>query len=138
VTGLAVLPLVATGVVLTAPAASAGTLHTATYNCHTSKKGHDLDVRVIVYHDGDDVERVKVRATDNEESGYFDDNKVHLQNIRVRYADDDGNTVLERNDNDSSFTVREDGSNIERVKVKVTWTVKGHTKTKDCNSHDLD
>lgn len=137
-TGLAVLPLTATGIVLMAPAAGAHGLTTTTLNCHTDKKGHDLDIRVVITHDDEFIERVKVRATDNEEDGSFDDNKVHLQNIRLRYVNDDGATVLERNDHDSPFTVTDDRDDIERVKVKVTWTVKDHTKTKECNSHDLD
>lgn len=135
---LAALPLAATGVVLMAPAASASHNTTTTVNCHTDKKGHDLDVRITITHDDEDIDRVKVRATDNEEDGSFDDNKVHLQNIRVRYVDDDGDTIGESNENDSPFTISEDVDYVHKIKVKVTWTVKGSTKTKDCNSHSLD
>ncbi len=138
VAGLAVLPLAFTGVVLMAPAASASQ-ETTSKTCDTSKNGHGLDVKVKVWHNDDgDVEKVTVRATDRGETGKFDERHVNLKSIVVKYVDDDGNVDVDEDDSDSPFVLGDDGTDIEDVKVTVTWKVHGDFKTKTCNIYDLD
>lgn len=138
-TALAVLPLTATGVVLTAPSAVAAENEITKKSCDTSKNGKDLDIKVKVFHNDDgDVEWVEVRATDRFETGSFKKKGVNLKEISIQYIDDVDAVTVDESDSDSPYTLDDDGTDVEEVQVQVTWKVKGEFKTKSCNIDDLD
>ncbi len=136
VVALAVLPLAGAGIVLTAPAASAAD-YTSKW-CSTEKNGHDLDIKMWITHDDEDVDKVVVRATDDDEDGSWEDNHVYLRKLVVKYLDDDGDVIRTRTDDDSPYTISSDKDNVERIRVTATWRVHGENKTKTCTSRDLD
>lgn len=130
---LAVLPLTVTGVVLTAPAASAADNEVSTKSCDTSKHGKHLDIKIRVFHNDDgDVEWVEVRATDRFETGEYKRKGVNLKEIAIKYVNDANEVGVDESDSDSPYQLDDDGTDVEKVKVRVTWKVKGDFKSKNC------
>lgn len=99
--------------------------------------------------DANDVERVRVRATDNQGLNAYDDNSVHVQKIRVRFFKEDSLGNIELNGfpkanytktADDSHTrdggvkvFKHDSDNVGLIEVKVSWKVNGDNETMVCN-----
>lgn len=155
----AVAPLAMVAMAGSASAATDFAMPTQTGNVLTATCEHPdgMLVQTIITLEGDgtgsddnDIERVRVRATDNQGLNAYDDNDVKVQKIRVRYFhenDVEGYYGIDgfpdarySKTSDSSDTrtggvkvFKHENDNIGLVEVKVSWKVNGDKETLVCH-----
>lgn len=137
--GLSVAGLAAGGLQLPSAAANpteeavgaAAVAKTCTFTSH----GEGLKISVGLYLGSEGVESVQIRATDNDESGSYDNNDVRIKAVRLTIWDQDGKKQLNNKvapSSPGSFDVGSAGDGAGKVKVKVRWRTHHNTVNKSC------
>lgn len=104
-------------------------------SCQFSKKGESLRIALGLYTGSEGVESISVRATDNDESGSYDNNDVRIKKIRITMWDQDGKKQLDNTvapSSPGSFDVGSAGDGAGKVRVKVRWRTHGSTVNGTC------
>lgn len=116
----------------TAPSTTAN--HEFTHGCSATIDGQKLRVKLTVTFTGprsNDVKRVTVRATDNNESGVFRNSAVNLYRARIKVNGSKG-TRVNRTSSSSPFSTsldpnsRSSGRDVISVVTQATFTIDGH------------
>ena len=103
--------------------------------CSFTAKGESLKIALGLYTGSEGVESISVRATDNDESGSYDNNDVRIKNIRITLWDIDGKKQLDNTvapSSPGSFDVGSAGDGAGKVRVKVRWRTHGSTVNASC------
>jgi len=129
-----------TGALLAMPAAEAAPSNGAPIpkSCTFSSHGETLRISFFLFvgSNGRDVEAVELHATDNDESGKYDNNDVRIKRIRLIIRDEDGKTQLNNTVSPSSpgsFDVGSAGEGAGKVTVKVRWRTHHNTVNRSCS-----